>query len=207
MKKILILFLLFYSSLSNALYLDVPGCGNLENAYGPFDYTNPIDLAKKLAVVEKHHFRPETERLIKIRGGNEVIDDLDYTLRAFPNHHRALMAMARYRLITPWSIENPRYRSADCYFKRAIAMNPADSVVYMIYGIYKHKLKKYDDAEKLYLKALSGLSASAELQYNLGLLYFVKENYEKSREHAKKAYGLGFPLKGLENKLKKKKAW
>lgn len=74
-----------------------PPCGDLANAYGPFDYTNPEHRSKNLGVVERFHFTLEVESLI--RGKSSYIwGDLDYTLRAFPNHHRALYAFARYEI-------------------------------------------------------------------------------------------------------------
>jgi len=206
MKILFLCFLLFYPLYVSANNFDVPGCGNLSNAYGPFDYTNPYHYGQKLKIVEGAHFSPEIERLIERKGKNRVIDDLDYTLRAFPNHHRALMSVARYRILNPWKY-GERFKSADCYFKRALALNPNDANVYMIYGIYKHKLKKYDEAEKLYLKALVFIPDSAELQYNIGLLYFAKQDYDKAKKFAKEAYRQNFPLKGLENKLKKNGVW
>ncbi|MBK9029627.1 MAG: tetratricopeptide repeat protein [Propionivibrio sp.] len=38
---------------------------------------------------------------------------------------------------------------------------------------------------------------NANLQYNLGLLFFKLKDYKESLKHAQKAYQLGFPLSGL----------
>src|SRR5882672_10328606 len=65
------------------------GCGALPNAYGPFDYRIEHD---KLAIVEAYHFTSQVELLIRGQSG-ALGADLDYTLRAAPNHHRALVAM------------------------------------------------------------------------------------------------------------------
>lgn len=43
---------------------------------------------------------------------------------------------------------------------------------------------------------------SAELQYALGLSYLDAKQYEEAREHARKAYELGYPLPGLRDKLR-----
>ena len=68
-----------------------PGCGQLGNAYGPFDYRTH---KKELEIVEGEHFTPEVERLERgNRSGVNPGGDIDYTLRASPNHHRALKAM------------------------------------------------------------------------------------------------------------------
>ena len=47
----------------------------------------------------------------------------------------------------------------------------------------------------------------ATIQYNLGLMYVKKKEYEKASAHAQKAYALGFPLPGLKNKLKAAGKW
>src|SRR5689334_5467108 len=68
-------------------------CGKLENHYGPFDYRTTSK--KNLELVESFHFTPKVEKGI---GGNTSITaggDLNYTLRVFPNHHRALAALIR----------------------------------------------------------------------------------------------------------------
>jgi len=205
--KIPILFLLlnsFFVSV-NASEIGMPDCGRAAvGGYGPFDYTKADNFS--LNIVEKVHFLPEIEALIERPGKNTVISDLDYTLRAFPNHHRALMSVAKYRIRNPWQYRGS-FKSADCYFKMALDMKPDDGVVYLLYGIYKHKLKMYNDAEKYYLEALKYIPAHVEVQYNLGLLYFDKKDYVKAKEYAKKAYLQNFPLKGLEDKLKREKAW
>jgi Flp pilus assembly protein TadD len=63
-------------------------------------------------------------------------------------------------------------------------------------------------------KALEQLQQAVELQpenpsanYNLGLLYVQKKDYEQARTYAKKAYELGFPLPGLKNQLKQAGKW
>ena len=66
-------------------------CGSLQNGYGPYDYRSDKD---KLRIVEQYHLTPEVVNLVAGSTG-EIGDDLDYTLRAFPNHHVALMAMVK----------------------------------------------------------------------------------------------------------------
>jgi len=104
-------------------------CGKLENAYGPFDYTNPSDREKKLPIVEKFHFTPSVETLVH-GNSSTVAKDLDYTLRAFPNHHRALYAMLRYQLKNKGPA-GARY-TIECYFDRALRLAPKDGEVYVL---------------------------------------------------------------------------
>lgn len=78
-----------------AMAQQVPGCGSLQNAFGPFDYRDPEARGEPLRLVESAHFTPSVESLVKGNSGT-VAGDLDYTLRAFPNHHRALYSVAQY---------------------------------------------------------------------------------------------------------------
>jgi len=190
---------------SNVNAKAVSGCGNLENAYGPFDYTNPVHVKNKLPIVEQVHFTFNVESLKKGETGEDPMGDLDYTLRAFPNHHRALNAVMRYE--NSGKKRSADYFSTECYLKRALAFKPDDGIVWMLYGIYKHKKKEYKDALQYYNKALKLMHDSPDLHYNLGLLYFDMRMYEKSLLHAQKAYSLGYPLPGLKNKLVRKNMW
>jgi len=185
--------------------IEVSICGNLNNDIGPFDYTDPLHVQTYLTNIERKYF---TTRVETLQHGEtkDLASDLDNTLRAFPNHHRALYAMSRYQLTT---VRPPtaKYLSAACYFERAIKFKPTDGIVRLIYGIYLHKsgdtetaLIRYQEAEKL-------SPNSADVQYNLGLLYVDLKQYKKAKAHAVKAYKLGHPLPGLKNKLKKLGVW
>src|SRR5678816_4417104 len=65
-------------------------CGPLANAYGPFDYRTDR-TGTTLSIVEDNHFTPAVEQLIS-GITSSVGGEIDYTLRAFPNHHRALLS-------------------------------------------------------------------------------------------------------------------
>ena len=91
-------------------------CGELANAYGPYDYRSSRD---KLAIVEAAHFTPDVEAL---RSGStgQLGGDIDYTLRASPNHPRALIAMANLgRRMNSEQPPGAKYTLA-CYFDRAV---------------------------------------------------------------------------------------
>ena len=185
-------------------------CGGptISNAYGPYDYTNPQHFAEKLPIVEGAHFTLKVQSLVE--GINQPLpgSDIDYTLRAFPNHHRALDSMGRYHLQYPNTIKPPNVNwSADCYFKRAIVFRPRDAVAKMVYGIFLARSEKYDEAEEMYKEALALMPQSGELHNNLSLLYISQESYELARHHAKQAYELGFPLMGARNKLARLGEW
>jgi tetratricopeptide (TPR) repeat protein len=188
--------------------LEVPGCGNLANAYGPFDYTNASNVREKLPVVETYHFDKGVEALKGQEGsGASLGADLDYTLRAFPNHHRALDAIGRYQLQLKQAPVPGAHYSAECYFERAMTFAPQDGVARMVYGIYLTRKGDRDGALKRYLEAKALMPESTELAYNLGLLYTSLQRYDDAVEEAQRAYAGGFPLMGLKNKLLRLGVW
>lgn len=184
-----------------------PACGDLKNHYGPFDYVDP--KADK-EIVERAHFTSKVENLIGGKTSITPLGDLNYTLRVFPNHHRALNAVSRYEIKKQQqSQQGGRYYSpeaegglsAECYFERAIRWRPNDPNVYLVYGIHLHRIGSLDKALSAYKVSEKIQPNSADLQYNLGLLYFEMKQYTIAKEHAKKAYLLGYPLPGLRKKL------
>ncbi|SDG66588.1 ABC transporter permease [Janthinobacterium sp. YR213] len=169
------------------------------------DYTSAQDR-EGLSVVEKFHFSRAVETLAQGLTGS-LGADISYTLEHFPNHHRALASMAKLGLRLK-SAQPPGARyTVSCYFERAIAFAPHDVTARMVYGSYL--LSTGQDATALeQLDAASRLAPEqATIQYNLGLMYVKKKEYEKASAHAQKAYALGFPLPGLKNKLKAAGKW
>lgn len=180
-------------------------CGDLTNTYGPFDYTNPDHFQNKLPVVEKFHFSQEQE-LSTYKPGSKMKVDFGYTLRAFPNHHRALMALTRWlKLHKPedWKGE----LRAECYFHRAIAWRPRDAVARMIFGLYLHQNQRLAEAEQQYQSALKIQPDYAEGHYNLGLLYTDQKRWSDALKSAHRAYELKYPLPGLKKRLIAANAW
>ena len=177
-------------------------CGSLENHYGPFDYTNAREREEDLPIVENAHFPTVVEQLIG-RRTTALWWDLDYVLRASPNHHRALYAMARYQLKTPRTVD-ARYLTAECYFDRASRFRPQDATVYLLWGIYLHQLGKHGDALEKYKKSEELDPKYVEVHYNLGLLYLDMEDVETSKKYALFAYQNNYPLPGLRERLKRK---
>lgn len=188
--------LLFYTQ----AYAANAACTDTRNGYGPYDYTSREDRETKLPIVEHFHFNADVENLVKGMSSG-VLGDLNYTLRAFPNHHRALMALANYRISNPQTPE--ALDSAECYFTRALAFRPNDPIVHMIYGIYFHKKGKFGLALEQMLEAEKLDPNNANIQYNLGLLYYDKKDLDQAEVHARNAYDMGFPLPRLKEKLKK----
>lgn len=175
------------------------------SGYGPYDYTNPNHRGHNLSIVEGAHFTKEVESLVKGNRGS-LIQDLDYTLRAFPNHHRALYAMMRYQK----KVKRPAgasYPAVECYFQRAILFSPNDHRVMQLYANYLIKKKQFDMAESIYKKALNVPRAPATINYSLGLLYFDMKKFDDAVEQAKIAYGAGIKKSKLARKLKSVNRW
>lgn len=177
-------------------------CKGLAQGYGPFDYTNPAHVKNNLQIVERFHFTPEVERLVSGKSGF-LLSDLDYTIRAFPNHHRALFALIRF--VTDESIKRERagklLSEPECYLQRALTMKPKDGKVHLLYGIYLHKLGKLPEAEPYYRNAVKYMPRSAEAHYNLGLLLVDMDRFGDAVPVAKQAYQYGYPLGGLRRRL------
>ena len=211
--SISLLICLLFLTFSLSAYAYNP-CGDLQNAYGPFDYFDPATHGRapgsknKIHIVERVHFSPSVQRL---QGrASALLGDLDYTLRAVPNHPGALLAVSKLERREGRLPQDPSYtwlRTADCYFDRALRLTPQNPIVHMLYGIHLHAtnnlkkaLKHYKIAEQLNLK-------SAELAYNMGLLYVDLKQYENAKKYAKQAYARGYPLDGLKNMLAEVGQW
>jgi tetratricopeptide (TPR) repeat protein len=178
-------------------------CGELANAYGPFDYRTSRD---KLYIVEGAHFTADVESLRRGASGS-IGGDLDYTLRASPNHHRALIAMANLgRKLNTEQPPGAKY-TVPCYFDRAIRFAGNDGVVRLIFGTYLSRVGKRPEALRQLEVAESLDPNNANVHYNLGLLYFDMKDYPKARLNAQRAYELGFTLPGLRRKLEEAGQW
>lgn len=178
-------------------------CGALSNAYGPFDYRSD---KSKLGIVERFHFEPRVEALISGTSGY-IGGDINYTLHAFPNHHRALVAMMRYarKMQTP----QPRgfHYPAECYFDRAIRFRSDDIVVRLIYATFLQENKRNDAASEQ-LRFADGLAQdNAIAQQNIGLVYFDMGDYANALAHAHKAEALGYAPKALQERLQAAGKW
>jgi tetratricopeptide (TPR) repeat protein len=180
-------------------------CGSLENAYGPFDYRTAPEKQRKL--VEDFHFDANVETLKRGRTDVNIGHDLDYTLRVFPNHVRALWAMVR--LAARDKVEQPRgaHYTVECYFDRAIRFRSDDAQVRMVYGLYLVNAQRKTEATTQLEKAIELGVGDPTLHYNVGLAFFDLKEYDRALAQANEAYRLGFPLPGLRDKLKRIGKW
>jgi predicted Zn-dependent protease len=179
-------------------------CGPLAPGFGPFDYL--VEKGPNLEIVETHHLRPSV-RLLETDRGKAPGFDLDYTLRAFPNHHIALQLTvdlaAKEKTTKPLGMKI----SVECYFDRAIRFSPKDAVVRVLHGNYLTKSGHIQEALSEYKEAEKLEPDNASILYNMGIIYFKQKDYEQSRAYAKKAYARGFPLPGLKKMLIRAGKW
>ena len=195
----------------------VPGCGALQNAFGPFDYrpdTYVYESTYKshkalVNIVEQAHYTIETEMLSSRKSGLVVSPgaDLSYTLRAFPNHHKALMTLIA--LSEKEKVDKPRdsIYTVDCWFRRAVAWKPDDNVAKMIYSTYLEKTNRRSEAEAQLEAAARQAGDNVFTHHNLGLVYFDMKMYDKALFHAHKTYGLGMTVPTLKEQLKSVGKW
>lgn len=179
-------------------------CGGLQNGYGPYDYRSDKD---KLSIVEQFHLTSNVITLTSAQSAGSVGGDLDYVLRAFPNHHVALNAMFRLGEKEKRPKPSGAKYSVECYFQRALRFRNDDAIVKTVYAAYLVKHGKSTEALNQLIEAAQLGEDNANVIYNTGLVYFDLKDYEKSLSYAHHAYRLGFPLPGLRDKLKRLGKW
>ncbi len=179
------------------------------SGYGPYDYTQRTRFAQNLKLVEGAHFNHRVESLTagaKPTAKNPL-PDLDYTLRAFPNHHRALNTAIRYEITDPKRFKSHKFSPVECYLLRAVHYSPKDATSYMLYGIYLHRTQHLNKALTYYQQASTLDPRDLQIQYNMGLLLVDLERFEEAAEIANTIYAHDFPLVGLKKQLSAAGHW
>jgi hypothetical protein len=196
--------------------VDASFCGPLDNGFGPFDYrpdrdpptVGTGDHTYKLGLVEGAHFTKDVELLIRgHRSGVDPGGDIDYTLRAFPNHHPALMAVMRYGEKKASQKPAGLKYVVECYFERAIRFRSDDAIVRMIYATYLAKNKRTPEAIAQLELATRIAGDNAFTHYNIGLVYFDLKMYDKALVQAHRAMNLGFARTQLREQLESAGQW
>jgi tetratricopeptide (TPR) repeat protein len=189
---------------TSALAAAAPYCGELKNGYGPFDFRSTP--RSKLGVVEDFHF---TEAVQELRHGatGHIGGDVDYLLRAVPNHPRGLLVMMKLSQ----KLRSPQPPGAhfptECYFERAVRFQPDDGAAWALYAQYLYGEGKDKRALEMLERAATLSPDDAAISYNLGLVYAKAKRYDDALPLAQKAYGAGFPLPGLKKILSDAGKW
>jgi tetratricopeptide (TPR) repeat protein len=190
------------------VYAQTPqsNCGSsaAPGQFGPFDYRTD---QTKLGIVERYHFTPVVEALIS--GSTNVLPglDLDYVLRAFPNHHKALFTLMRYGEKMKSSQPKDLPYPVECYFERALQFRSDDTVARMIYATFLARNARIAEAMKQLEQTTSLAGDNAFTHYNIGLVYFDMKAYDDALRQAHKAIALGFPLTALREQLQAAGKW
>jgi tetratricopeptide (TPR) repeat protein len=179
-------------------------CGPIfTNHYGPFDYRSQREPLK---VVEEFHY---TARVEAGMGGatGPIGGDLNYTLMASPNHHRALMTLTRVLERGRTDRIQGMQWGIDCYFDRAIRFKPDDTVVRVLFAQYLHKNKRTSEATAQLDAAVPLAADNPFSHYNIGLMYLEIGQPDKALVQAHKAAALGFARQELAEQLKRINKW
>ncbi|WP_338769336.1 tetratricopeptide repeat protein [Massilia sp. METH4] len=181
-----------------------PYCGEITNAFGPYDYRDPPD--NSLYMVEHAHYTEEVAAGVKGNTGS-IGGDLDYTLRVFPNHVKALTTMAAVAARSKVNKLAGANYPVECYFERAVRFKPDDALAWGAYGKYLYGIGQAERAMPMLQKAYDMAPDNASVNYNLGIAYFRAKQYDLAVKHAKAAYQHDFPLDGLRNMLVGARKW
>lgn len=201
----LLTLLIVAASFSAVAQNSAPACGELRSHYGPFDYRT--NRGETLNVVERFHFTPEVEALVRGKSSMHIGQDLSYTLGTFPNHHRALRSMMLYgkKLKTP---QPPHVKySVECFFERALRFRPDDTTVRMMYASFLVDNARAAEATRELEQVAQAVPDEPFTHYNLGLIYLDMKEYEKALAQAHKAMALGFGRTALPEKLEAAGKW
>lgn len=196
----------FVSLLSGALALlplaaaaqVIEPCGSLENHYGPFDYR--IANRDQKRIVENAHFTNGVETLTRGKTG-PFGGDIAYTLRVFPNHPRALLAMQRLVVKEKANPANSANFTIECYYDRAIRFTPDDAVVRMLYVNFLIQRNDLAEARKHLDYVVETTLDNPLTQFNSGMLYMDMKDYDKALIQAHRVMAMGFDRPELRTRL------
>lgn len=186
---------------------DAP-CGNpFVNHYGPFDYRTATASTRKL--VEDFHFTIGIETMTRPATTmfHEMARDVEYTLRVFPNHHRALITMGRladrFKRDPPPGID----LTVECWFDRALRFRPDDTVARSLYAQFLHRRNRREEAILQLERAASEAGDSALSIHNVGLVFLEVGAVDKALAQAHRAAALGLANSRLEAALRAQNRW
>jgi tetratricopeptide (TPR) repeat protein len=139
----------------------------------------------------------QEERAFLIR---KALDEAAYSyVRAEPEsflYPNIAVVMAQARL------ENQQFDEAVAILNKTIADQPTRVEAYGALATIYHKQDNVTGALQVLKQADSALGGkSAEVKYNIGLMQLQLGQVDEAVDSARAAYGLGFPLPGLRNKL------
>lgn len=173
-------------------------------AWGPRDYRTASPGER--ATIEAFHFTPVIEA--GIRGLNSTVaGELNFTLKALPNNHRALVTLTKIVMRAKTDRLQGFEWPGECYFNRAIRFRPDDTVVRMLYAQFLGQLKRREEALHQLQAAVSYAGGNGLTHFNAGLVALELGEPKFATEQARLALELGFPRRELVEKLEKAGHW
>jgi len=177
--------------------------GGSSGQFGPFDYRDPsvrTGPSNPLHLVESAHFTAEVATLTRGQSGY-LAGDLSYTLRAFPNHHRALQSLADLGIRDKISKPDHLPYTIPCFFIRAKNYAPTDGMVNAVFAYYLANMNQKDMALTEVEQAIKKAGNNPRIYYDIGLAYYYIGDYNKAMESSEIAKKLGSSAVGLDTLL------
>jgi tetratricopeptide (TPR) repeat protein len=156
---------------------------------------------RQLEIVERYHFTPAVQALVAPAGGGRIGADIDYTLRSFPNHHRALVAMRRLAERDRRDPPVGAGTTVECYFVRATIFRRDDTVARMLYADYLIDRNRTAEAVAQLKTVETQVEDNPSALHNLGLLYAKMKDYKAALGFAHRAMALGSTRTDLREQL------
>jgi hypothetical protein len=103
--------------------------------------------------------------------------------------------------------EQHEWKKALDLLLQRIAERPQDDVLYSAAAVLYRKSGDLESAKKILLKGYDAMAGqSAEINYNLGLIFLDLGDLTKAAKYAESAYSQGYPLPGLKRRLDRMRA-
>lgn len=97
-----------------------------------------------------------------------------------------------------------KHREAEAVWEKGISSKPKSRESYLAKAQVLISERKYREALDVLLRYEKAKETDyADAEYFLGHVYFELKQYDKAREHADRAYKLGYPFPGLRKKLER----
>ena len=182
--------------------VDATVCGDLGTPRWDYRYATQAEHKE----VEGAHFVPVVENLI--RGNRGYLGgDLSYTLRASPNHHRALVSVMKWSEKLKSSRLPDMLYPAECYFERGIRYKADDHVVKLLYAQFLVSNSRPADAVKQLDLVVKMAGDNGFTLYNIGLIYSDMKDFDQALIYAHKAISKGFFRPELRKRLEQAGRW
>jgi tetratricopeptide (TPR) repeat protein len=142
---------------------------------------------EKDAKWRKHHFE-------------RVISETTYTLERAKPEHPIYARILTLRARAFFELNNDKAAVKDIEY--AISLHPAVSEPYAAWGLLLRKRGDLSGAVEILEQGLDASGSNPEMHYILGLILVEQKDYENAADHAAAAYRGGYPLPGLQRKLR-----